>query len=49
MVNALQYTLALVVVSLIVAGCTDSSTDNKQTITDDKDPNYRGSWAHEPR
>jgi hypothetical protein len=48
MVNALQYTLALVVVSLIVAGCTDSSTDNKQTITDDKDPNYRGSWAQVP-
>jgi polygalacturonase len=48
MVNALQYTLALVVVSLIVAGCTDSSTNNKQTITDDKDPNYRGSWAQVP-
>ena len=48
MVNALQYTLALVVVSLIVAGCTDSLTDNKQTITDDKDPNYRGSWAQVP-
>jgi|TARA_B110000503_G_scaffold73319_1_gene113254 hypothetical protein len=44
----LQYTLAFVVFLLMVAGCSDSSTDNKQTITVDRDPNYRGSWAQVP-
>ena len=44
----LQYTLTFVVFLLMVAGCSDSSTDNKQTITVDRDPNYRGSWAQVP-
>ena len=44
----LHYTQAFVVFLLMVAGCSDSSTDNKQTITVDRDPNYRGSWAQVP-
>ena len=48
MLHKLQYTLGLIVFSLIVGGCTGSSTDNKQTITGDRDPDYRGSWAQVP-
>jgi len=45
MSSKLQYTLALVVFSLMVAGFADSSTDNKQAITGDGSRDYRGSWA----
>jgi hypothetical protein len=41
----LQYTQAFVVFLLMVAGCTDSSTNNKQAITGDGDLGYRASWA----
>mgnify|MGYP001282715496 FL=1 len=48
MLHKLQYTLALIVFSVLVAGCIDSSTEVKQTTVGDSDPNYRGSWAQVP-
>ena len=48
MVLKLQYILAFIVFSLMVAGCTDSSTGLKQATAGYADPNYRGSWAQVP-
>jgi|TARA_B110000090_G_scaffold54920_1_gene62680 hypothetical protein len=48
MLNKFQFALVLIVFSVIVAGCTDSSTDVKQTTAGDSDPDYRGSWAQVP-
>ena len=48
MLNKFQFALVLIVFSLMVAGCTESSTEVKQVTAGDRDPDYRGSWAQVP-
>ena len=48
MFSKLQYTLALIVLSVMVAGCADPSTGVKKKTVGDSDSNYRGSWAQVP-
>lgn len=43
-----KYTLALIVLSVMVAGCADPSTEVKKKTVGDSDSNYRGSWAQVP-
>lgn len=48
MFSKLKYTLALIVLSVMVAGCADPSTEVKKKTVGDSDSNYRGSWAQVP-
>jgi polygalacturonase len=48
MFSKLKCTLALIVLSVMVAGCADPSTEVKKKTVGDSDSNYRGSWAQVP-
>ena len=48
MFSKLKYTLALIVLLAMVAGCADPSTEVKKKTVGDSDSNYRGSWAQVP-
>jgi hypothetical protein len=48
MFSKLKCTLALIVLSVRVAGCADPSTEVKKKTVGDSDSNYRGSWAQVP-